>query len=217
MRRAVTCCLWIVFPALVAANELGVGASVGGNVAPDGTEIHCDLPGELHQKNTGGSDGAGLCVYASARHTGRWQNDRLFDEIFEWMKRHPGGSYPAKFDKTIKQCAQEKGLPVPDYLQVEGSDLEILKLACKTGRMPGVTYSFSPTKRYGGQRISHMVSLVHADDKWFCVCDNNYPGANQFEWMTPQEFARTYTGGRSGWAIILISPPSPPPPPKNLR
>lgn len=62
---------------------------------------------------------------------------------------------------------------------VEGSDLERLKLACRTGRMPGVTYAFSPTGRYGGARIAHMVNLVHADDQWFAVLDNNYPGADQ--------------------------------------
>lgn len=199
-------------------DEMDVGpliaAKVGGPTAPDGTELACDLPAELHQRNTGGSDGAGLCVYASARHTGRWQNDPLFEAIFDWMKRHPGGSYPEKFDRTIRQCATELNLPVPEYIQVEGSDLEILKLACKTGRMPGVTYSFSPTGRYGGRRIAHMVSLVHADHKWFCVLDNNYPGANAYEWMTPEEFSRTYTGMGGGWSVLLLTG-GPPPVPHN--
>jgi hypothetical protein len=186
-----------------------VAAQVGGNVSPDGTEIHCDLPGGLHQKNTGGSDGAGLCVYASARHAGRWQNNELFEKVFDWMRKHPGGSYPEKFKRTLEQCAQELSLPVPPWVQVQGGDLEILKAACKSGRMPGVTYSFSPTGRYGGGRISHMVSLAHADDKWFCVLDNNYPGADKYEWMSPAEFSRTYA---PGWAVILLTPPPPPPP-----
>jgi hypothetical protein len=193
-----------------------VGASVGGPAHADGTEISCDLPAALHQKNTGGSDGAGLCVYASNRHTGRWQNNRLFDELFDWMKRHPGGSYPSKFDKTLRQCAKEKGLPVPEFVQVESDDLEILKAACRTGRMPGVTYSYSPTGRYGGRRIAHMVSLVHIDDRWAVILDNNYPGADKYEWMTLDEFRRAYTGGgRSGWATILTGNPPPPPPPRN--
>jgi hypothetical protein len=75
-----------------------------------------------------------------------------------------------------------------------------------------VTYSSSPTGRYGGSRIAHMVSLVHADDRWFAVLDNNYPGANLIEWMTPQEFQRTWTGMGGGWAVILLAPPPPPPP-----
>lgn len=188
------------------------GASVGGPMAPDGTQINCDLPGSLHQRNTGGSDGAGLCVYASARHAGRWQNDPLFEAVFEWMRRHPGGSYPEKFDRTLRQCAKELGLPVPEYVQVTNSrDLDVLRLACQTGRMPGVTYERSPTRRYGGGRIAHMVSLPHADERWFCVLDNNYPGADKYEWMSPDEFLRVCNPG-GYWAVILLSPPPPGPP-----
>ncbi len=191
------------------------GAKVGGNRNEDGTEIACDLPGELHQKNTGGSDGSGLCVFASMRHSGRWQNDPLFAELFDWMRRHPGGGYPEKVAKMLTACAREKGFAVPKYVQVESNDLDVLKAACRSGRMPGVTYGRSPTGRYGGQSISHMVSLVHADDKHFVVLDNNYPGADKYEWMTPAEFSRAYsaTGGK-GWAVILLTAP-PPPPPRN--
>lgn len=185
-------------------------ANVGGPVHADGTEIACHLPDALHQKNTGGSDGAGLCVYASARHSGRYQGDPLFEKIFDWMRKHPGGSYPSKFKRTLEQCARETGLPIPEYIQIENNDLEILKAACKAGLMPGVTYSFSPTGRYGGRRISHMVSLPHADDRHFVVLDNNY--VHSYEWLTPQEFLRTYAGGGRGWAIILLTPPPPPPP-----
>lgn len=192
-----------------------VGATVAGPKHADGTELSCDLPAEQHQRNTGGSDGAGLCVFASMRHSGRWQNDPLFTELFDWMRRHPGGGYPEKVTAMLGQCAKEKGFVVPQYLQVESNDLEILKTACRTGRMPGVTYGRSPTGRYGGQSISHMVSLVHADDRWFVVLDNNYPGGDQYEWMTPEEFRRAYaaTSGK-GWCVVLLTPP-PPPPPRN--
>jgi hypothetical protein len=134
--------------------------------------------------------------------------------LFQWMRHHPGGGYPAKVDRMIQQFCQEKHLPRPDYIQVEGADLEILKAACRSGRMPGVTYSFSPTGRYGGHRIAHMVNLVNADDKHFVVLDNNYPGSSHYEWLSPEEFHKTYTGGRSGWAIIPLRP-GPPLPPHN--
>jgi hypothetical protein len=210
MRRGVALTLALSLACLAGA-EPGdpAGASVGGPER-DGVRINCELPPGLHQKNTGGSDGAGLCVYASARHAGRWQNDPAFAGLFDWMRKYPGGSYPAKFKKTLEAFCREKGLALPPYVQVEGSDLEILKLASKTGRMPGVTYSFSPTRRYGGQRIAHMVSLVHADSGHFVILDNNYIGADAYEWLTPEEFKRTYTGGRSGWAIILLVPGAPP-------
>ena len=189
-----------------------VGAKVGGPVNEDGTEIACHLPARLHQKNRGGSDGAGLCVFASMRHSGLWQNEPVFTNLFQYMWTKPGGSYPSKTDAMIDRYCKERGATKPPYLQVEGTDLEILKAASKSGRMPGVTYSFSPTRRYGGGRISHMVSLVHADDRHFVVLDNNYIGDAAYEWMTPEEFRRTYTGGRSGWSVILLTPPFPPSP-----
>lgn len=193
-----------------------VGAKVLGRVHDDGTEIRCDLDPSQHQKNTGGSDGAGLCVFASMRHSGLWQGNEVFADLFNWMKRHPGGSYPQKTDQMIARYCQEKGLPKPRYLQVEGGDLEVLRKACASGRMPGVTYSFSPSGRYGGSRISHMVSLVHADSKHFVILDNNYPGKegreDVYEWLTPAEFAKVYA---PGWAVILLDPPGPPPRPWN--
>lgn len=197
-------------------DEAPVGAKVLGRVHEDGTEIRCDLDPTLHQRNTGGSDGAGLCVFASMRHTGLWQGSEVFAGLFQWMRKHPGGSYPSKTDQMIDRFCKETGKPKPRYLQVEGGDLEVLRKACQSGRMPGVTYSFSPSGRYGGSRISHMVSLVHADSKWFVVLDNNYPGKADkeevYEWLTPQEFARSYA---PGWAVILLDPPGPPPRPWN--
>lgn len=188
-----------------------VGAKVGNSVAPDGkTEINCDLPGDLHRKNTA-SKGLGLCVFTSIHHAAMWQDVKALQEFPRWVteKGIPGGSYPEKTAKLIKQICADKGVPEPEYIQVEGGDLEILKRACKSGRMPGVTYSHSPTGRYGGQKISHMVSLPHADDQFFAVLDNNYPGADAYEWMTPDEFRRTYA---PGWAVILLSPGAPLPP-----
>lgn len=192
-------------------------ASVGGKVAPDGkTEIQIDLPAALHLKNVGGSDGAGLCVFTSISHSARWCNVGLLADFRDWMKKYPGGGYPTKVDQKIAQIAKEKGVTPPSYLNVEGGKeiLDVLRAACASGRMPGVTYSFSPTKRYGGQKIAHMVSLVHLDDKHACVLDNNFPGIDKYEWMSVEEFLRTFTGGRSGWAVILLDP-GPPPLPWN--
>jgi hypothetical protein len=189
------------------------GASVGGPKHSDGTELHCDLPGALHTQNTA-SFGLGLCVFTSIHHSAHWQNVPLLQEWPKWViaSRIPGGGYPSKVDQLIARIAKEKGQPVPDYIQVENNDLEILKAACRTGRMPAVTYSRSPTGRYGGGSISHMVSLVHADDVHFVILDNNYPGPEKYEWLTPQEFLKTYAGGGQGWAFILLAPPPPPAP-----
>ncbi len=193
---------------------LPVGAaSVGSFTAPNGKEIQCHLDEKFHLKNRGGSDGAGLCVFASLKHGSIFQHVRQTDDIFEFMFSRPGGGYPSKVDKIISLLCESKNVEIPDYLQVESRDLEILKLACKTGRMPGVTYGFSPTGRYNGQRIAHMVSLCHADDDWFGILDNNYP--RSIEWMDPATFLRVYTsGGGNGWSVIFLDP-GPPPVPTN--
>lgn len=215
-----------LLPALAFIAAMGTGsaqildatyeAKVGGVIAPDGkTQIQCDLPDKLHAKNVGGSDGAGLCVFTSIMHSARYQHVPVLEDFQAWMRRHPGGGWPDKVKKMISQVCKERGVPEPAYISIEGKDLEILKRACASGRMPGVTYSYSPTGRYGGQRIAHMVNLTHADNQWFCVLDNNYIGANNYEWLTPQEFARAYTGGRGdGWSVILLNP-GPPNPPRN--
>lgn len=189
-----------------------IQASLGGPSFRDGTEIQCDLPADLHLKNSSGRDGMGLCVFASVNHSAYWQHVAALQDFLQWMRRRSGGGYPRKVDQMIEEICKEKGVPKPDYIQIEGGDLEILKLACKNGLMPAVTYSFSPSGRYGGRRISHMVSLVHADDQHFVILDNNFP--DNYEWMSPQEFQKTYTGGRSGWSVILLHP-GPPLPPKN--
>jgi hypothetical protein len=188
-------------------------------VAKDGTAVQCDLPAMLHMRNTGGSDGAGLCVFTSLEHSARWQNVRPIQGFQKWMTRRPGGGYPDKVDAMIKAFCQEQGVPVPKYLQVESTDLGILRKALASGRSVGVTYCKSPTGRYGGGTISHMVSLMAAgagngpDGKgWWAILDNNFPGT--YEWMSEAEFLRTYAGISRGWAVIFLAPP-PPPAPKN--
>lgn len=190
-----------------------VGAAVG-RVAPDGTEPQIDLPNNLHRRNTA-SKGLGNCVFTSIHHSALWSEVPALMEFPKWLtaKGIPGGGYPSKVAKLIPEMCKDRNVPVPQYVQVEGNDLEILKLACRTGRMPSVTYSRSPTGRYGGRSIAHMVSLIHADDKWFGVLDNNYPGADALEWMSPEQFLRAYS---PGWCVILLEP-GPPPVPRNAQ
>lgn len=189
----------------------------GGKIAPvSKEEVHIDLPDSLHLKNVGGSDGAGLCVFTSISHAARWQNVPLLENFRDWMRKYPGGGWPEKVKKKITEIAKEKGVEEPLYLQVEGNDFEILKRACENNLMPSVTYSYSPDpKRYGGQRIAHMVNLVHASDTDYCVLDNNFPGSQRYQWMTPREFEKAYTGGSgTGWSVILLNP-GPPKMPRN--
>jgi hypothetical protein len=194
-------------------------ASSGDLRAPDGKPAALQFPPDRYTRNTAGTDGLGLCVFTSMKHAGDWQNADLFVKQLEFMRRQPGGGYPSKVDSVLKAASKQYGLTIPQYVQVQDRDIEVLKLAIKNGYMPCVTYGISPSGRYSGKQISHMVNLIHADDHFFGVLDNNYVGPNEIEWMTPAEFMRAYTtngrsrvGGVNGWAIVLLtaSPPKPP-------
>lgn len=195
-----------------------LGAVVGGNIAPDSkTEIHVDLPNNLHRANISsgppGTRPQGCCTHTSVHHAAVWQNVKPLQEFATWVKSKnlPGGTHPKMMDDRIKMICKEKGVPVPDYIALEGGKelLDVLKVALKSGRMVSVTYSFSPTGRYGGGRISHMVNLVHLDDRYAAILDNNHIGDTKYEWLSIDEFVRTFTGGRAGWAIILLDPGPP--------
>ncbi len=104
--------------------------AVGGPVSPNGqTQVTCDFPVSERTKNTGGRDGAGLCVFTSIGHAARWQNEKRLVDFQKQMQKETGGGYPEKVDRMIAKYG--KGTP---YLQYEGHDPTILKLALKTGR-----------------------------------------------------------------------------------
>lgn len=200
------------------------GASVGGVHAPDGTEIQIDMPPELQMRNTGGSDGprgpgsgSGLCVFTSVNHAAIWQGVEVLKDFQKWMTHYPGGGTPEKLAKMIARKCKEAGVPEPAYLQVEGWDPDVLQAACASGRMPGVTYGKSPTGRYGGRPIAHMVNIVHFDGKNVAVLDNNYPCSpkepDSYEWMDVATFKRVHSMG-GAWSVTLIEP-GPPPLPRN--
>ncbi len=214
MKRLIVLLLLLCPTALFSQTYPWVQASVGGKILPDGKEIQIDLPGELHRANTS-SRGQGCCVFTSIHHASLWQNVPELNEFPKWLisKGLEGGGYPGNVKQRITDICKERGVPEPPYIQVEGPDLEILKLACKSGRMPAVTYSRSATGRYNGGRISHMVSLVNATDTCFTVLDNNYIGVDKYEHLTPEEFSKAYA---PGWAVILLGP-GPPPVPKNRK
>lgn len=179
---------------------------VGGSIGPDGQQIVTDMPESLRMRNVGGRDGAGLCVFTSINHSARWQNERRLWNFQQDMRKERGGGWPEKVDQMIPKYG--KGTP---YLQYEGRDPSILELALKTGRMPGVTYSGRDGVFYRGP-IAHMVNLVYLDAKDAAILDNNNP--DKILWMSRSEFLSRWTGGSSGWAVILLAP-RPPPAPKN--
>jgi len=182
-------------------------AQVMGSRGPDGTEVICELPEKEHIKNVGGRDGAGLCVFTSIEMSARWANENELRGFQQKMRKEPGGGWPEKVDRMMAKYA-----PGIKYVQYSGNDPGILDLAMKTGRMVAVTYGYS--ERYGG-RVAHMVNLVHMDEKWATILDNNFVGSDKLEWMSRVEFLRRWKMTGGGWAVILLAP-SPPPIPINV-
>jgi hypothetical protein len=214
MRSSLALACLFTLAGLVHAQGPVIGAKVGGTIAPDGkTQIQVDLPNDLHQENIA-SKGLGCCVFRSIDHAARWSNQPALIGFPEWMvsKGIPGGGNPQKVDQLVPKIAADRGLPTPRYVQAETKDLELLKLALKTGRMVCVTYSRSPTGRYGGKHIDHMVNACHADSSWIAILDNNY--IKSYEWVTPDEFQRICNEGKLIWFYVPLDNP-PPPPPKN--
>ena len=188
-----------------------VGAiTLGGPVGPGGVEVACDLPVELRKKNIGSHvDGAGMCVATSIMHAARYQSVPELWNLQEQAAKMPGGAYPAKVDMYFAKFA-----PGVSFLQYEGHETTILELALRTGRLPSVTYDGRDV-RYGGARIAHMVNAVALTETQAAILDNNFVSPpNEILWLSRQEFLSRWTGGRSGWAVILLSE-SPPPPPRS--
>jgi hypothetical protein len=188
-----------------------IGQSVANGPEQFGEVITCALPSERHIRNTGGSDGAGLCVFAALRQAGDWANEPVCLNVFEFMKSRPGGGYPDKVDQVLSACAQQMGRPLPGYVQHTGGDERFLQLALRTGRYPCVTYAGQDGVFYRA-KIAHMVNLVHLSAQCAVIQDNNFPG--QWLWLTPTEFLSRWRALGGGWAIILL-PPGPPPIPVN--
>ncbi len=182
----------------------------GGLVNPldSKTEVGTPLPAEFKFKNVGGTDGAGLCVFASLTYCARYQNERRLIDLFEHMKHEPGGGWPEKVDAMIKKYG-----PGTQYIQDTTGNVELLKLAIKTGRPCGVTYD-GYDSHYGQHAIAHMVQLVYVDDRFACISDNNFPGDNQYMWMSLSDFTTRWKGNHGGWCVILLNP-GPPPVPHN--
>ncbi len=198
--------------ALLAANSIGQygrPSFVNGREHA-GAAITCDLPATEQLKNIGShADNRGMCVMSSIEMAARWQGLDMLQGLRDWCAKQPGGAYPAKVDRQLREFCQSKGAPIPRYLQYEGRNPgPILDLCEKTGRMACITYGYSP--RYRGQ-IAHMVCCAKFGGNWGVVLDNNFPGERGYEWMSREELLRRirFPDGRA-WLFVWLAPPPPP-------
>jgi len=213
MKRFLAAPLALLLFALPALAEI----RLGGSIHSDGTEVQVDLAFDSQQriKNIGSyRDGLGMCVMSSIEMCARWANLEQLRGLRNWCAQQPGGAYPAKVDRQLKEFCSARKIPLPDYVQYEGGDLDVLRAVLKTGRMVAVTYAGSDGVRYS-HSIAHMVCLVHLCDRYAVILDNNGIGETELLWMSPDEFRIRWIANGGGWAVFFAANP-PPPPPRSL-
>jgi hypothetical protein len=196
-------CAALLWGAAVCA----IAGGVAGGPEHEGVPVDCDIPMSLRVKNTGGSDGAGLCVFASLEMAARYQNCTALIGTFDWMRTQPGGGWPERVDRIMKDRA-----PSVKYKQYSGRDLEFIQDGINSGRPVCVTYGYG--EFYGNSTIAHMVLCVKMDSKWTGILDNNDP--DHIWWMETPEFHKrfVYPNG-NGWAFYTLEPVPPPVPHLN--
>ena len=147
-----------------------------------------NLPETLRQSNWL-SRGSGSCVHATLISLFRWQGKF---EFADWWKQTHGGG---EFAWTTEQQLNAAGVR---YASTDDrNNVAFLEAACRTRRGCGVTVM-------GG---AHMVALVHLDDKWAAILDNNR--VDQFNWVPRETFLSEWRNSGS-WAITPVYTPAPP-------
>lgn len=178
------------------------GGGQAGGPEYNGSVVDCDIPRALRIRNTGGSDGAGLCVWASLEMAASYQNCKELIGTFEWMKSQPGGGWPERVDRVMKERA-----PAVKYKQYMGKELEFIREGINSGRPVCVTMGTG--ELYGMQTISHMVICIAIDDVNAAIIDNNDP--DNIWWMPVEVFhERAMHPNAQLWAFYTLAPPPPP-------
>ncbi len=192
------------------------GAAVEGSRHHAGITARNAPPGSMHRRNLAGTDGAGLCVFASIAHAADYQGIEGLDRVLEWMTRHPGGGWPEKVDRVLEaMLGPDHGI---EYLHVEGPEaFPLLERASREGLLPCVSLGYSERYPELGYQMDHMVNVPHFGEEWVCVLDNNHIGEDRFEWIPRAEFEVRSSWSSRGpyqvWAIIFFSgTPQPPEP-----
>ncbi len=147
-----------------------------------------NLPVSLRQTNWLGSKDEGSCVHATMISLLRWQGRSATADY--WRRNYGNGEWPedlaAKFD--------QEGVR---YAYTTDGDVKFLEWACSTRRGCGVTVM-------GGK---HMVALVHFDEKWAGILDNN--DTDKITWVPRDTFVAEWQNS-NGWAVTPVYNPAPP-------
>jgi hypothetical protein len=147
-----------------------------------------NLPTGLRQQNWVGDRGEGSCVHASMVMLFRWQG---FPAMADWWRQnHANGEWAS-------DLAQKFNAANVKWAETTTSDVSFLEWACSTRRGCGVTVM-------GGR---HMVCLVHFDEKWAGILDNN--DIQTIHWYPRETFLAEWRASY-GWAVSPVYRPAPP-------
>ena len=147
-----------------------------------------NLPEQLRQQNWRGPSGQGSCVHASWIMLLRWQGQHAYADY--WRKKYGDGEY---YDRMASRLDAE-GIKWAGT--VGKTDVAFLEWAHRTRR--GAIVTWSPR---------HVVCIVHFDDKWAGILDNNQ--IDRIKWIPRDQFVREWSN-RGSWAMTPIYTPPPP-------
>lgn len=142
-----------------------------------------NIPPELRCPNWGG----GSCVHAATVMLLEWQGQHEFAQW--WRNRYSGGEYAQRLNQRLEAAQLQ-------YAYTTQGDEAFLAWTLRTRRGAGIT--FWP---------SHAVNLVHLDNEWAGLLDNNR--LEQVIWIPRAEFISRWRN-YGGWAWTLVYDPPPP-------
>lgn len=200
---------WVVASVLLAVAPCGA-QSGRWEVVTDkpefrGVKADVPIPGEMHIRNEGSAvDGYGLCVGASLLINGRYQGVPGMEkgkasEWWRYLKSRPGGSYPGKLEADIRKL-----YPDEKWISWSGRVTDLISEYTRKGYPVAATMNTGI--QYNWQGIHHFVSVVHLDDQYACVVDNNDP--EKYHWMSADDFKSRFIDGQTGWLFIWLRNPN---------
>lgn len=158
-----------------------------------------NIPPGLRERNWLGPQREGSCVHATLISLLRWQG--RYNMATFWRQKYADGETADRYygnpRSNLADKMEREGLR---YAYTVGKgDVKFLEWACNTRRGCGVAVM-------GGR---HMVALVHLDEHWAGILDNNR--TSRFIWMPRRMFIAEWLNSGS-WAFSPIYNPPPPMP-----
>jgi hypothetical protein len=154
-----------------------------------------NVPHGLRQGNWLGPQREGSCVHATLVSLLRWQGQDKLASF--WRSRYSDGEWPSDMQQKLDATGVR-------YAWHIGGDERFLEWACRTRRGAGI-------RVHGG---AHMVALVHLNEKWAGILDNN--DTSKFKWISRESLLRDWKGC-NGWAFSPVYSPAAPLPPTPFR